>query len=102
MVAFAAITLVHFLVTFAASRNRFIHQFICSPPRLVIQNGKLLQENLRRERMSPETLQFELRLNGEEHPRDVKEARLEPKGNVSVLKSPPSKPIQKKDLDLLG
>ena len=102
MVAFASITLVHFLVTYAASRNRLIHQIICSPPRLVIQNGKLLQENLRRERMSPETTQFELRLNGEEHPRDVKEARLEPTGQVSVLKSPLSKPIQKKDLDLLG
>ena len=102
MVAFASITLVHFLVTYAASRSLFIHQIICSPPRLVIQNGKLLQENLRRERMSSETTQFELRLNGEEHPRDVKEARLEPKGQVSVLKSPLGKPIQKKDLDLLG
>ena len=102
MVAFASITLVHFLVTYAASRNRFIHQIICSPPRLMIQNGKLLQENLRRERMSPETTQFELRLNGEEHLRDVKEARLEPTGQVSVLKSPLSKPIQKKDLHLLG
>ena len=102
MVAFAAITLVHFLVTYATSRNRFIHQFICSSPRLVIQNGKLLQENLRRERMSPETIQFELRLNGEEHPRDVKEARLEPKGKVSVLKAPLRKPIKKKDLHLLG
>jgi uncharacterized membrane protein YcaP (DUF421 family) len=57
---------------------------------------------LKRERMRPETVHFELRLNGEEHIRDVKEARLEPKGKLSVLKAFPSKPLQKKDRHLLN
>ena len=100
MVAFAAITLVHILVTYAASRNQLIHRLVGSPPRLVVQNGKLVQESLEHERMRSETVQFELRLKGEEHPRDIKEARLEPKGKVSVLKASPSKPIQKKDKHL--
>jgi uncharacterized membrane protein YcaP (DUF421 family) len=29
--------------------------------------------------------------------REVKEARLEPSGQVSVIKEPSSKPVQKKD-----
>ncbi len=101
MVGFATIILVHILVTYAVSRSKFLHRLIASPPRLVVENGKLVLENLQREWMRPETVQFELRLGGEEHLRDIKEARLEPSGTISVLKAPSSKPIQKKDKRLL-
>ena len=47
--------------------------------------------------MRQETLQFGMRLTGEEHPREVREARLEPEGQVSVLKADSNKPVQKKD-----
>ena len=57
MVAFAAITLVHILVTYLASRNRSIHRLVVSPPRLVVEDGRLAQENLQRERLRPETVQ---------------------------------------------
>lgn len=100
MVAFAAIILVHILVTYLSSRNPFIHRLMSSPASPVIEHGKLVQENLQRERMRPQTIQFELRLRGEEHPRDVKKAWLEPNGQVSVLKRSSSKPIQKKDKHL--
>ena len=100
MVGFATIILVHILVTYASSHNAFIHQLVASPARLLIENGKLVQENLQSEWMRQEMLQFELRLKGVEHPRDVKEARLESKGKVSVLYSRAGKPVQKKDLRL--
>jgi len=101
MVGFGTIILMHILVTFASSRSISFYRLVTSPERLVIEKGKLLQENLQREWMRPETLQFEMRLKGDEHPRDVKEARLEPEGQVSVLNTPSSKPVQKKDLRLL-
>jgi uncharacterized membrane protein YcaP (DUF421 family) len=100
MVGFATIILVHILVTYVSSHSTFIHQLVSSPARLLIENGNLVQENLNREWVRPETVQFELRLKGEEHFRDVKEARLEPKGKVSVLYTQASKPVQKKDLRL--
>jgi uncharacterized membrane protein YcaP (DUF421 family) len=101
MVGFGTIILVHILVTFASSRSISFYRLATSPERLVIENGKLVQENLQREWMRPETIQFEMRLKGEEHPKDVKEARLEPEGQVSVLNTPSSKPVQKKDRRLL-
>jgi len=97
-VGFGTIILAHILVTYASSRNQFLHRLIASPARLVIQKGKLVQENLGREWMRPETLQFEMRLRGEEHVREIKEARLEPKGQVSMLKTASAQPVQKKDL----
>lgn len=101
MVAFTAITLVHILVTYLASRNRSIHRLVVSPPGLVVQNGRLVQETLQRERLRPETVQYELRLKGEEQLRDIREAWVEPKGEISVLKTSASKPVQKKDKHLL-
>jgi uncharacterized membrane protein YcaP (DUF421 family) len=75
---------------------------LASPARLLVENGRLVQKNLALERMRPEVLQSDLRLKGEEHLREIKEARLEPSGQVSVIKQPDSKPIQKKDKRLLG
>jgi len=101
MVAFGTIILVHILVTYASSRSLPFYRLATSPERLVIEKGRLVQENLQCERLRPEVIQWEMRLKGEEHPRDVKEARLEPEGQLSILKNNLSKPVQKKDLRLL-
>jgi uncharacterized membrane protein YcaP (DUF421 family) len=97
MVGFATIILAHILVTFVTSRNKSIYWMLASPARNLIEAGKLVQKSLQLEWIRPETVQFELRLRGEEHPREIKEARLEPSGQVSVIKEPASKPVQKKD-----
>ena len=102
MVGFTTIIFVHILVTSMSSRNPLIHQLVTSPPRLVIQKGRLVQENLQRERTRPETVQFEMRLKGEEHFKEVEEARWEPKGQISIIKTKTSKHTKKKDIDGIG
>jgi len=101
MVGFATIILVHILLTFITSRNTSIYLLLASPARLLIEDGRLIQKGLQQERLRAEDVQFELRLKGEEHMREVKEARLEPSGQVSVIKDPSSKPLPKKDKRLL-
>jgi uncharacterized membrane protein YcaP (DUF421 family) len=102
LVAFAVVVLMHFLTTLASSRSISFYRLVTPPERLLIKDGKLLQKNLQREWIRPETLQSDLRSNGEEHLREVKEAWLEPKGKVSVVKDPASKPVPKKDKRLFG
>jgi uncharacterized membrane protein YcaP (DUF421 family) len=68
----------------------------------VIEDGKLVLKNLAREWMHPETLQSDLRIRGEEHLRETKEAWIETKGKLSVIKARASKPVQKKDKHLFG
>ena len=97
MVGFATIILVHMLVTFVTSRNTSLYWAISSPARPLIEAGRLVQKNLQIERMRAEEVQFELRLKGEEHMREVKEARLEPSGQVSVIKDPSYKPVPRQD-----
>ena len=101
LVGFAAVVLAHMLVTYLCSRSKFIHQLVNPVPRVLIENGKLVQEGLQREWMRQDTLQFELRLNGEEHPKEIKQATLEPEGQVSVVKADSNQPVRKKDLRLL-
>lgn len=102
IVAFAVIVLVHMLTTFASSRSISFYRWVTPPKRLLIENGKLAQKNLQREWIRPETLQSDLRCKGEEHLREIKQAWLEPSGQVSVIKDSTSKPVQKKDKRLFG
>ena len=102
MVGFATIILVHILVTFLTSRNTSIYRILASPARTLIRDGRLVQKSLQLERMRPEDVQFELRLKGEEHLREIKQARLEPSGQVSIIKESTHKPVQKKNKRLFG
>ena len=97
MIGFGTIILMHILVTFVTSRSETAHWLICSPARPLIDGGRLVEKSLQLERIRSEDVQYELRLKGEEHMSDIKEAKLEPSGQVSVIKKPASKPIQKKD-----
>lgn len=101
IVAFATIVLLHMLVTFITSRNKSIYWMLASPARPLVENGRLVEKSLQLERMRPDAVQSDLRLKGEEHLREIKEARLEPSGQVSVIKQPDNKPVQKKDERLL-
>lgn len=102
LVAFAVIVLMHMLVTFLSSRSVSFYRLVTSPARLMIKDGKLVLKNLHREWLHPETLQSDIRMKGEEHLKEIKEAWVESSGKVSVIKEPGSKPIQKKDKRLFG
>ena len=98
LVGFATIVFVHILVTYLASRNLQIHNLVTPPPSIVVRAGRLVKEALQRERTRPETVHFEMRLKGEEHLREVKEARWEPKGKISIIKDKPYQSAKKKDV----
>lgn len=101
LVGFGTIILAHVLVTYLCSRSKFLYELVNSPARVLIRDGKLVQEGLQREWISQETLLWEMRLNGEEHPREVRKATLEPECQVSVLKADANEPVKKKDLHKL-
>jgi uncharacterized membrane protein YcaP (DUF421 family) len=67
-------------------------------PRLIIRNGSVLPSQTRRERMNEKDLSASLRKEGIDAWDDVKQAWVEKSGEVSVLKQPWAKPVQKSDL----
>jgi uncharacterized membrane protein YcaP (DUF421 family) len=56
-------------------------------PRVVIRNGELLKENLRRDRMTQSEVESEMRLAGIASMDQVAWAILEPQGKISFIKN---------------
>lgn len=56
-------------------------------PRVVIRHGKLLRENLRRDRMTQGEVESEMRLAGIANMDQVAWAILEPQGKISFIKN---------------
>jgi uncharacterized membrane protein YcaP (DUF421 family) len=55
-------------------------------PCIIIRQGRLVQENLRRDRMTRAEVESEMRLAGIAHMRDVEWAILEPQGKISFIR----------------
>jgi uncharacterized membrane protein YcaP (DUF421 family) len=82
----AAIVAAHFAVTYATLRGGFWETLIKGHSRVLVENGQLVDDNLRKSNLSQEDLLEELRLNGVDSLDKVKSARKERNGQVSVIK----------------
>ena len=58
-----------------------------SPPKLLVENGRMFKRNMERENMSEDDLMSQLRQHGIEHLRDVKRAYAEGEGHISVIRA---------------
>jgi uncharacterized membrane protein YcaP (DUF421 family) len=68
----------------------FRHQWFArfAEPRVttLIRHGRILRQNLTREMITDDELKSQLRESGVEELKEVKHARLEPDGQISVVK----------------
>ena len=74
-----------------------IRKFFCGKPVILIDNGKILQENLRRTRVTLDELSGHLREKDVLDIRAVQYAILETNGNLSVFPYPKERPASAKD-----
>jgi uncharacterized membrane protein YcaP (DUF421 family) len=82
IVTFSALTV---FVSFLNFRFRRLRLALDGQPIVLVMDGKVLEGNLRRERMTVEELEAEARLQQAESIDDVKLAILETGGNISVI-----------------
>lgn len=101
VVYFITIGLIHVVVRFLGSRSLAIHHLTASKPTIMVQDGMIVPAGLEREQTRIETLLGELRLQNEDRLEEVKEARLEEDGRLSLLRKTLYKPAQKQDRTLL-
>lgn len=74
------------IVGWLGLRVPLVRRFMMSPPVRLVRNGRIIAANLRRELMSRDDLQSKLRQQGVEDVKQVKEAWLEPDGEISVIR----------------
>ncbi|PAF23167.1 DUF421 domain-containing protein [Terribacillus saccharophilus] len=80
--------------------NRKIGNLLTLGPTIVIQDGILLYENMRKIQYSIDNILFMLRQKDVFDVRDVETAIVEPNGTLSVLKKPNKLPATREDLKL--
>lgn len=76
------------------------NKVIQGEPTVLVQNGKILEQNMRKLRYTIDDLRMQLRQKGAFNLSDVEFAILEPDGTLSVLKKSQLLPVTPQDLNL--
>jgi uncharacterized membrane protein YcaP (DUF421 family) len=99
-IAISVIAVCDALNSWSSTKSSFIRNATEGKPRLLIRHGKILHDALAGERMHEEDLYSLLRCLeiDRKEINEVKEARLEPSGELSIIKEDWAKPLQKRDL----
>lgn len=76
----------NWLLDWAGYRFNLVRRFVEPPPVVLIRHGRLIGRNLRRELITIPELMASLRTQGIDKLADVKIARMEPDGGISVIR----------------
>jgi uncharacterized membrane protein YcaP (DUF421 family) len=86
LVAGFTLVLVHRVLSYWAARSHRFGCLIKGHDVALIENGAVREEALREHHISHHDLDEDLRLHGVDSPENIKEARLERSGEISVIK----------------
>lgn len=95
-----ALVLCEILVSLAMLKSGRFRQIICGNPIVVVERGKILQDQMRRLRMTTEDLCEQLRQNNVFYLEDVAWAIIETNGMMSVIRKPEEDPVTPKQLGI--
>ena len=88
------------ILTTLSLKNLKFRKILCGKPVILIENGRILQNNLRLTRVTLDELTGHLRQKDILDPRTVKYAILETNGNLSVFPYEKHKPASAKDAQI--
>ena len=89
LIGATTILLLNLLVAYVTFRFRRADRVIEHSPTVLVRHGRILRDNLRRERLGPRDLRAALRHHGVVSIRDIRYAFLEEDGHVSVITGRP-------------
>lgn len=79
------LVLLQYVITWLSVRYQGVNKLITNKPALLVYNGKLYNEVLKKERITHDELQEALRRQGIDDIRQVRAAVLETAGNITVI-----------------
>lgn len=100
VVGMAIWTLLPLLLAYLSLHNTWIKKVVEGEAVIVIENGKILKQNLKKIRIPIEDLITELRLQGVFNITDVEFALFETNGKLSVQKKSQKQPLTPSDLNI--
>ncbi|PAF32470.1 DUF421 domain-containing protein [Paenibacillus sp. 7516] len=99
-VALTIFTIITIIFQYITLKNRAISKLIDSDPTVVIQNGKILEQNLHKMRVKFDELTMMLRQKDVFDITTLDYAILEPDGSLSVILKPENQPVTAKDMHM--
>ena len=90
----------HYFFSFLSIKNRKISYFFHGKPIILIEEGKILKNNLKKHYINIDLLMAQLRIKKVFDISEVKYTILEPNGQFSIIKREPNKPVTPGDLKL--
>ncbi|MFZ5986052.1 MAG: DUF421 domain-containing protein [Bacillota bacterium] len=93
-------TILAILVAYLGVRNIWVRKVVDGEATVVVENGKILEKNLKRIRIPTDELISELRTMGVFNMSDVEFAMFEPGGKISIQKKSQKQPLTPGDLNL--
>ncbi|MEB3101419.1 DUF421 domain-containing protein [Ferviditalea candida] len=94
-----AIAMIYLAFSRLSIANRF-KKILRSSPTVLIRNGDIDEQGLRKSRITVNELLGELRVNGYPNVQDVEMATMEETGKISVILKSDVRPLQPKDLSM--
>lgn len=86
------------LISFLIMKFKFLRNIICGKPCVLIKNGVIIKENLKKQMYNLDDLLETLRLQGSPDVGSIQLAVLENNGNVSISLYPQKSPATKEDV----
>lgn len=99
LIPILTIFILEVMFSFVEMKNKKIRRFISGKPSVLVHEGKLILEEMKRIRFNRDDLMEELRLSGCANIGDVQYAILETNGQLSVILKKDNQPITQKDLN---
>lgn len=100
VVPIATIVAAEMLVAFLSLKNRTVRELLSGVPSVIIENGRIREDNLRKARYNLHDLLANLRQQGFTSPAEVEFAILEDTGRLSVIPKSQHRPVTPADLGL--
>lgn len=100
LIAMSIWTLFPIIMGLISLKNKKIRDFVEGKATIVIKDGKILEDNLKKERYTIDELLEQLRSKDVFQVSDVEFALIEPNGDVSILLKKENQPLTAKDIQL--
>lgn len=101
LIPIAAVLGTEYLLSVLSMRSVKLRKLLCGKPVILIENGKFLQDNMKKTRVTLDELISQLREKDVMDPSSVQYAILETGGNLSVFLLPQERPATAKEAGIL-
>lgn len=90
----------HYILSIISLKNRRLSYFFNGKPVILIENGKIIKDNLKKQFINIDLLLSELRLKNIFDVSEVKYVILEPNGHFSIIKKETNRPVTPTDFNI--